>query len=101
MPLYEYQCEECQAYFDEIRSWKDPIPDECPECHTTDKDKLKKLISLPAKGKVELYGQDLKAKLQSDTNQLRKEIYSGKNEDLVADIVGPKYHENLIKESKD
>jgi putative FmdB family regulatory protein len=35
MPLYEYQCKDCGASFDSLRSMKDsdsPIP--CKECHS-------------------------------------------------------------------
>lgn len=32
MPLYEYQCEQCQHRFEKIQSFSAPDPESCPKC---------------------------------------------------------------------
>lgn len=96
MPLYEYACDECGFEWDDICSHKDPLPEECSECQT--KGKVKKLISLPAQGVVELTGHELKSKLIADGNKLKRA--AGKNENVLADLVGPTYEKNLAVQKK-
>jgi putative FmdB family regulatory protein len=45
MPLYEYQCEACNARFERIQKYSDPLVDVCPTCG---KGPVRKLISSPA-----------------------------------------------------
>jgi putative FmdB family regulatory protein len=36
MPIYEYQCQQCQGYFQKlVRGFSDPVDLACPRCHTT------------------------------------------------------------------
>lgn len=96
MPLYEYACE-CGFEWDDICSHKDPLPEECPECQT--KGKVKKLISLPAQGVVELTGHELKSKLIADGNKLKRD--AARNENTLSNLVGEnKYQQNLSVQKK-
>ncbi len=45
MPLYEYQCTECEATLEAIQAFSAPPLEECPECGRPG---LKKLLSAPA-----------------------------------------------------
>ena len=45
MPLYEYQCAECEATLEAIQAFSAPPLEECPECGQSS---LKKLLSAPA-----------------------------------------------------
>lgn len=41
MPIYEYSCNKCHHYFEEIKSIKDyKKPGKCPKCGTKDTTKL-------------------------------------------------------------
>jgi|SRR5438034_4393818 len=44
MPLYEYQCEECDHRFEVIRKFSDPPLETCPKCGGA----VRKLLSSPA-----------------------------------------------------
>ena len=44
MPIYEYQCNNCDHTFDLLQKMSDPPSSICPEC---EKDALVKLISAP------------------------------------------------------
>ncbi|MYA08326.1 MAG: zinc ribbon domain-containing protein [Holophagales bacterium] len=45
MPLYEYQCTECEATLEAIQAFSAPPLEECPECGQSS---LRKLLSAPA-----------------------------------------------------
>jgi putative FmdB family regulatory protein len=44
MPLYEYQCQSCEARFEKIQKFSDPPVEVCPKCGGS----VKKLPSSPA-----------------------------------------------------
>lgn len=44
MPLYEYECESCEARFEKIQKFSDPLIEVCPKCGG----KVNKLPSSPA-----------------------------------------------------
>jgi putative FmdB family regulatory protein len=44
MPLYEYQCEQCDHRFEVIRKFSDPPVEKCPKCAGP----VRKLLSSPA-----------------------------------------------------
>jgi putative FmdB family regulatory protein len=44
MPLYEYQCEQCNHRFEVIRKFSDPPVETCPKCGGP----VRKLMSSPA-----------------------------------------------------
>ena len=44
MPLYEYQCKQCQHRFEKIQSFSAPEEKVCPECGG----EVERLISAPA-----------------------------------------------------
>ena len=89
MPTYEYQCDECKFEWEDFVSMSAPLPEECPSCKV--KGKTKKLISLGAKGVVELYGQELVDKIKSDAQKTKQE--AAKDEKVYANLLGEeKYH---------
>ncbi len=45
MPIYEYQCQACEAVHETLQKIGDPLLKKCPECG---KLKLKKLVSAPS-----------------------------------------------------
>lgn len=92
MPIYEHQCETCEyVWEDYFSSYKSPVPNECPKCHSN---KIIRLISW-CRGKVELSGKELIQSLKNQGKQLSNQAKS--NEKLTADIVGEdKYHKNLL-----
>ena len=44
MPLYEYECQECEHTFETLVRDKEPAA--CPQCH---KKRIQRLLSVPAK----------------------------------------------------
>ena len=44
MPLYEYQCDDCERRFEVIQKYSDPWVESCPTCHGP----VTRLISAPA-----------------------------------------------------
>jgi putative FmdB family regulatory protein len=48
MPLYEYECQECEHVFEELVLSDEPVV--CPQCRSR---KLEKLLSVPARPHVE------------------------------------------------
>lgn len=32
MPIYEYQCKDCEHIFEKLQKFTDPAPTECPKC---------------------------------------------------------------------
>jgi putative FmdB family regulatory protein len=42
MPIYKYECNKCGHIFEDLRSFSDPDPDECPQCEG---EQVRKLIS--------------------------------------------------------
>jgi len=91
MPTYEHICGNCQHEWEDIYSWKDPIPNECPECHK--KGKVKRLISLPAQGVVELTGHDLQAKIKSDAQKMKSDMH--KSENMYANMLGEEKYQGI------
>ena len=45
MPIYEYECSECNHYFDELQKMNDDPLLDCPVCN---KPRLKRLLSAPS-----------------------------------------------------
>lgn len=97
MPVYEFECQNCEHIWDDIMSFKDPIPDVCPECLASGH--VRKLISLPARGKVELVGDELVSSIMSSAKSDHQR--ATKDENFYANIVGEaKHHNNLIQSQK-
>ena len=44
MPLYEYECNDCEHRFERIQKFSDPLASTCPVCSGT----VRKLLSSPA-----------------------------------------------------
>lgn len=42
MPIYKYECKKCGHIFEDLRSFSEPDPDECPKCQG---EEVRKLIS--------------------------------------------------------
>ena len=97
MPTYDHQCTSCQGFFEEIYSMKDPIPTKCPICNT--EGGVKRLISRPAKGVVELNGHELLAHVKEEAG--KAVIEARNNENYRANIIGEdKYHASLLTNSR-
>lgn len=93
MPIYEMKCDNCDYEWEDIYHHTDPVPTVCPECE--EEGSVRRLISLPSQGKVELYGRDLKAKLVSDGRKLKQEALT--NETVLANVIGEeRFHTNEL-----
>jgi putative FmdB family regulatory protein len=44
VPLYEYQCEQCQHRFEKIQSFSGPDPESCPKCGG----RIQRMLAAPA-----------------------------------------------------
>ncbi len=44
MPLYEYQCQQCQHRFEKIQSFSEADPERCPKCGG----KIERMLHAPA-----------------------------------------------------
>lgn len=91
MPEYEHKCtdEQCGHEWEDTYSIHVDPPKICPKCG---KETAKRLISLGAKGVVELTGQDLVDKLKSDANNLKRD--AAQKEKVYANLLGEsKYHQ--------
>lgn len=82
MPTYEFKCVNCELEWEDLLlSYKDENPG-CPNCNGSSK----RLISLPAPGKVELTGFELK---QQVINQAAKDVKEMSfNENKAANLIG-------------
>ncbi len=45
MPIYEFECQACEAVFDRLQKLSDPDPTECPECGQP---RVKRRLTAPA-----------------------------------------------------
>jgi putative FmdB family regulatory protein len=95
MPTYEFchQITECNHEWEEWLNMSSPNPIHCPKCNA--EGNITKLISLGSKGVVELYGNELVAKLKEDGKQLQRD--AAKNETVYADLLGHDKMESLTK----
>lgn len=98
MPTYEHHCEACQDYFEDIYGMNDPVPSQCPLCQVDGF--VKRLISRPGKGVVELTGQDLKDHVKQEAGKAVLE--ARRNENFHANFVGESnYHNSQLAKSHD
>src|ERR1700693_1971441 len=77
MPIFDVGCEKCEHVWEEIIFSGEELPTQCPECK--ENNCVKKLVSLTSPGKVKLSGQDYKAKIMNDAQQLKKEAQKNPN----------------------
>jgi putative FmdB family regulatory protein len=70
MPTYEHKCSACEHEWEDIYSMRDPVPTVCPNCKV--EGQVKRLISVPGKGNVELTGRDLTTKLWNEGKDLAR-----------------------------
>jgi putative FmdB family regulatory protein len=92
MPIFEYSCPE-HGIFEEIHSYKIVLT-HCPTCQENGKEQeIVKLMSLGARGVVELYGDDLVAKVKSDAQQLKKD--AARDEKLYSNLIGENHYQKL------
>jgi putative FmdB family regulatory protein len=96
MPTYTHSCTntDCKNEWDDFYSISQDPPKVCPACN---QETAKRVISSGgSKGVVELYGQDLKDKIQADTQKLKQEIHQDANK--YANLLGEeKYHKLQTK----
>jgi putative FmdB family regulatory protein len=90
MPDYEHLCETCKHEWEDTYSIKQDPPKFCPSCGA---ESVKRLISLGGKGVVELYGQDLIAKVKGDAQQLKKD--AAKSEKIYSNLLGEGKYNDL------
>ena len=91
MPDYEHQCqnEECKYEWEASYSIKVDPPKICPKCG---KETAKRVISLGARGVVELTGQDLVDHVKSDAKRIQRE--ASKDTNKYASLLGEdRYHQ--------
>ena len=70
MPIYEHLCKECDLEWEGTFKMSADVKDiTCPGCNVTGS--AKRLISLPAKGRVELTGHELTAQLKVDAKKMK------------------------------
>lgn len=97
MPVFETKCDNCEHEWEDIYFPGEALPTVCPECGA--EGQVRKLISLPANGRVELYGHDLKSKLKEDGRKLKSDAL--KNENVLANLVGEsKYHAHEVQRAE-
>lgn len=85
MPIYEYECQECQHRFEEWAKISDPYPEECPECGAK---KLERIISLTSTGEVAMDAKELyERKIKPEAKAIADRIRAG-DENAAADIFG-------------
>lgn len=90
MPTYEHKCNTCQHEWEDSYSIKVDPPKQCPACQA---ENVMRLISLGAKGIVELSGQELIDKIKSDAKDLKKD--AAKNEKVYANLLGEDHYQSL------
>ncbi len=87
MPTYQHLCMDntCNHEFEDFYSiTKDP-PTTCPKCG---QETVKRVIAdNSSRGIVELSGEELKEKVKSDAQKLKKDIYS--SEKTYSNFLGP------------
>ena len=90
MPLYDYQCTECNHIFEAFHKIADSGPSNCPECNGTN---VRKAISA-IRGSVELTGQELNNFIKQDAARITRE--ASKDESTMANLVGEdKFQSNV------
>lgn len=92
MPWYEHECTACGYEFEDLYGINTPPPTTCPECG---KETVKRVMSLTAKGVVELSGQDLKQSIKESAKKIAKE--ATKNENLKASLIGEEKFNSIVK----
>ena len=78
MPEYEHVCKKCNQEFEQEYSIKANPPTKCPLCG--EEGHVERLISGGnGKGIVNLTGQDLRDKIQSDAMKMKKRALTNEN----------------------
>jgi putative FmdB family regulatory protein len=92
MAIYDHVCtdEKCAWEWEDSYSiMKDP-PTQCPKCL---QETAKRLISLNARGVVELIGNDLKEKVMGDAEALKRKLRTDEN--LYANMLSENKYQKL------
>lgn len=101
MPSYEYFCVAANEEFESFHSIT-TVLDDCPLCAEAGRPPHapKRLISGGSgRGIVELTGADLKAKIQSDAQQMRHDMSTNPNK--LANFVGEtKFNQNELNRTR-
>ena len=83
MPIYEYECLECQHKFEIIQPISASYPT-CPECAA----EVKRLISKPSTGQVHMDAREMyHEKTLPEAKEIARKIRAG-DEKLAADVFG-------------
>jgi hypothetical protein len=92
MPDYDYECS-IHGEFEETHSINIKL-EFCPKCKEEGKKHpVKRLISLTAKGQIELYGEDLVAKVKADAKKDVREAHQ--SEKKYANIIGEDRYQSI------
>jgi len=93
MPTYDFchKTNECNHEWEVFQSMSAPNPTHCPKCNA--EGNVVKLISLGGKGIVELYGNELVAKLKEDGKKLQREASTNSN--TYANLLGEDRYQSL------
>jgi len=94
MTTYEHKCNFCEEEFEAVYGMTVPPPTLCPLCNK--EGGVERLISGGSgKGIMILRGEELKQKIKSETNVLRRD--ASQNERSYANLIGEsKYHEQQL-----
>lgn len=93
MPVYNYECQNCEYFFEEYQKINDDPLKKCPSCKKT---KLIKVISLPARPVVPGDMFEEMAKIKREAKQTAKKIMRG-DEAAAADVFGENKTNSNIK----
>lgn len=94
MPVYNYECQSCEYFFEEYQKLSDKPFKKCPECK---KNKLIKIIALTARPVVPGDPQDEYMKMKREAKQIAQKIVAG-DERAIADIYGENTSDKPKKE---
>ena len=91
---YSHLCynKECNNRFDLDYSMHDDPPTTCPKCN---QETVKRLITFRGAAVVELYGDDFKAQVRKEANDLIKRSHT--DEKLLANLVGEEKYQGNVK----
>lgn len=90
MPTYEHRCDTCKHEWEADYSIKLDPPKVCVSCAA---ETVTRLISLGAKGVVELTGHELVEKVKADGQALKKDAHA--KEKVYANLLGEDKYQAL------
>lgn len=86
---------DCKFEWEENYSIKADPPKICPKCN---QETARRLINHEGGARMELNPDEMKDKIKEDVKKLKQE--ANKNENVLANLVGPKYEQNVKMRDK-